>query len=514
MKELFKTIITKVQTPLFQWLIAGITILTIVGFLSFRYFSPFGAIVQYKLNINNPAGIEPTQTLTNTASGSFSAIEQVMRNSTATIQLPLITKQIDGLWVRLKFKGNPRELKVGVKGSQATTYLYQPLYNEAIEKLTWDKLQIKDVTLWQKEKMYTSLDSFVTKPPKDKIIASYFVDPTELLAVPPSINKETSRITKQLRGTHTFYFLVNQNPLIITIHKSDANLYDGDDILKLKLTKGEQKIYEKDIEDDGATDKSGLLTKPQKETVQINNLIPGVYKLVTQDLSFGADVRIQSIEINQPSIMIASPIFVVDPNPTTLWTTAKSISAITNHQEALQTIRLDDTFDIPITKEKQSFDFDIDYLSSASANIKSTHQIFLPKNDIQLSGDGYFTFNQDKVFNPTPVKTTEATKFSDLTKADYILSRYTPVTKEGEWNITEAYFDGKLVDMTGEKLLISLESPNLASFGGEVTINSLEITTTKPSWFGSAPSVSNQQPATSPWKGIIDWFRSLFKIGK
>ena len=88
--------------------------LFLIGYLIFRYVAPFGAIVTYqftalsdkgKLSALN--GVESGQTL-NTSDKGVSIPKQLIRKNIVTFNLALLSKKIDGIWVRMKFTGNPK----------------------------------------------------------------------------------------------------------------------------------------------------------------------------------------------------------------------------------------------------------------------------------------------------------------------------------------------------------------------------------------------------------------------
>lgn len=148
----------------------------LIAVLAFRYMTPLGSVIHYQFSANKNTdkitkvnGIENVQSFAaDKSGGAFSLAQQVIRKNIATFQLKLPTPTIDGIWVKLRFKGNPKEIKVGVKGSANEKYLYTPLYNQAIESLTWDRITNGDVSLWQKERVFTVFDAFTKNPPKIK----------------------------------------------------------------------------------------------------------------------------------------------------------------------------------------------------------------------------------------------------------------------------------------------------------------------------------------------------------
>jgi len=110
--------------------------LLIIIFFAFRFFTPLGAVVKYQFNsildsdkLSKIKGSEETSSFKPGENGVLQIPQQIIRQSVVTFNLKLITKPIEGVWVNLKFKGNPKEIKIGVRGSEKEKYQYLPLYN-------------------------------------------------------------------------------------------------------------------------------------------------------------------------------------------------------------------------------------------------------------------------------------------------------------------------------------------------------------------------------------------------
>jgi len=486
----------------------------IVVILAFRYIAPFGAITKSQMTaakrtgtITKVKGITNAQSLNGRAKdNTFSLLQQVIRTSVATFQLKLTTSSIDGIWLKLRFMGNPKEITVGVRGSTKEKYFYTPLYNQALENLTWNKVTNRGISLWQKESPFTSFDAFVKNPPKDKIISTYFVDPASLFMNTANGADATASITTTLRGSHTLYTTVTKKPFILTVYKQDANGYIGADTLSIQVYKGSEKLAEQTIPDDGITLANSLTATPQKAEVRIDNPDLGVYKIVLKDNSNGADVRITSVAVNQPKLVIASPIFPMGSTPATLFTNSSVVQMVTYHLKSVQTVRLDDRFKLDVLKENQKYAFHLDEPATGSANVRDLHTLILPLNDLILSGDGFFAVTRDAYFNPQAVKTVDVTKISNIEIADYVVGRYAPVIKTGDWMEAQVFIDPKNIKVDADTLYFSLESPDLDASGGEITVDTLSITTTKPSWFGKTSAhVSGSWTIRSPWHVISSW---------
>jgi len=516
----------------YKLLIVGLTIgLLIIIFLAFRFLTPFGAVVSYQFNsilnrdkLSKIKGAEETSSFSPSQTGVLQIPQQTIRQNIVTFNLKLITKPIEGVWVNLKFKGNPKEIKIGVRGSEKEKYQYLPLYNQILNSLTWGQTSEGKTTFWQREKKYPDLSGLISKPPvsDDIRIASYFFDPSDIVMKESGQSSQNNlKIEKTLRGTHTLLVKVDKKPLLLTVSKQDANAYKGEDNLSIQIYDSRQnKLAEQLIPDDGVIDSGGLRMAAQKSDIKIDDIKSGIYKIVLQDMTENADVRIKSVEVNQPSLVFQAPVFVVDEKPTILWTNSKKITMSTPHNGGVQTVKLDGKNDLKVEKEGKAFSFD---LTSDSASM--LHKLEIPKNDLNINGDGYFAFSQESFFNPEPIKTVDLSKVIDINKIDFIIANYQPAKKsssakatgdkDGEWYIAQAYFDPKDIKIDEDKLYFSLESPELNSYGGEIVIDSLEVTVKKPGWFSKPEPAKESGSITVEKQNIIQkakaWINNLWQ---
>ena len=128
----------------------------ITAFLVFRYFTSFGAVVKYQFNsmldrdkVSKIKGAQETSSFNPTQAGVLQIPQQTIRQNTVTFNLKLITQPIESVWVNLRFKGNPKEIKIGVRGSEKEDYLYKPLYQNQLEQLKITET-VNDLLFWHR----------------------------------------------------------------------------------------------------------------------------------------------------------------------------------------------------------------------------------------------------------------------------------------------------------------------------------------------------------------------------
>lgn len=497
----------KLSVNIIIYIIIILVVIAIIIFLSYQYIAPFGARIIYQFNtdknidkVSKIAGSEPSVNIQNNSKNTLTIPEQIIRNDIVTFNLKLLSKKIDGIWINLKFRGNPDELKIGVKGNLKDTYTYSMLYSKMLEDLK--NAQLKNgILFWQKNKKYQDLSELAKSPPVNKQaqIALYNYDLSDLSTQINSQN--TPKINKNLRGSHTLYIKVNKTPLLLTVFKQDANNYEGDDNLLMQINdRNDKKITEQVISDDGITGATGLMLSSQKGEIKIKNIKPGIYKIILKDMSKNADMKITSIEVNQPSLTFKPPLFIIDEKPVELWTNSKDIKVRTQHETGKQNIKLDSKYDLNVANIGQDLEFDLTKFDSKNATEsaeKTTllHKLEIPKNDLIIDGDGYFSFTKESLFNPEPFKKVDLSTLIDLNNVDYIIAKYNKVKSEGDWYIAQLYIDPGDIKIDGDKLYFSLESPGLAKQAFEFAINRLDVTVDKPGWFNENSKIKDPSSA-------------------
>lgn len=468
----------------------------IILFLAFRYIAPFGALVNFSLtNKNNKIekiqGIESVDEFNKNGDTLLKIPQQIIRKGIVTFDVKPQYKDIGSVGFFLRFKGTPKEIKIGIRGSDQQKYTYKSLYQSLLNPLTF--INEGGISFWQKQEKFKTFSDFANNLPATGLIGYYQIDPGQMTTFAKNTEQSTNLsavVNKTLRGSHVFYVRVTQSPFILKVDKQDANQYAGEDKLLITVEKDKQVLAEKEIGDDGMTSNSTLQLATQSQEVRIDNAQIGVYKVTLKDESQGGDVRIKRIEVNQKSLVFASPVFVVDTNPTALITNSKIINLQTSHIESLQTVKLDTRYDLPINKTATDFKYNLDYplspylnyatSSANTGNIGTLHTLAMPKNDLVVKGDGYFAFDSDSYFNQTYNNFVDVKTLKSTDSVDYIVANYQAASKKGGWYEAFAAFSTADFKLDGDKLYFSLESPELATYGGEINVDSLEVSVRKP----------------------------------
>ena len=458
-------------------IIIAIPIVIAAG-LIYKFFAPFGAEVKYTYSLkNNPEimsdlkPIEKVNFLVKERQSYLQIPEFVMNQDKVRFSLKLPTKEIKQANVKMRFKSDNDELKVGLRSNPKENFQYKILDNKILSDLNWDKIQEGNLAFWQKYKNYDSIQELIDRPSKDQVIAQYLYGINDNFKIKDyQKSDEEFVIDSPLRGSHNFYTYIKNEVLDFTIEKQDRNVYKGKDELEINVFKGREKIYSLTIEDDGIVDKSGNKKQPQIAHIEIPDLEEGVYKIQLLYKGTGGDILITKISTKQHLLVFEKKMFILGDEPSVVWTNSKEANFITYHSQSCQTLKINDTQDLEIKERAKTF---------TAAMDKDLNKIYIPKNDVVITSDGYFSFSPESFFNPQPYNTIEFHNDIDLETVDYIVADYTEPKNINGWLENEVSFDISDMEIVDNTLHFVLEAPGLKADNGEIIIDFLEITLMK-----------------------------------
>ena len=302
-----------------------LAVILLIGYLLYRYVAPFGKTVFYRFDSKLP-GSENIVNLPGQTGSNLKLASQVIKSSQTRFSLNLTSnKNIETIQARIKFKKGPKEIKLGVRGNEKDSFIYEPFYHSFLQDLSWKRIENEDVSFWQRENKYATLSEFLKNPPKDEKVTVYYVDRNKLSSILPSgsNNKEVkTTLDYPLRGSHTLFVRVDKTPLELRIAKQDLNGYEGEDILNITLRKANRIAFKDSVRDDGITDRSGLITAPQEKLFTIKDIDPGIYEINLAFEGGSTDGLISKIELNQEKVVIDKSFFNVDTKPRVVYTNA------------------------------------------------------------------------------------------------------------------------------------------------------------------------------------------------
>ncbi len=296
----------------------------------------------------------------------------------------------------------------------------------------------------QAQPEYESIDSFFDKTPSSEKILQYNYDLITNAELPgyETMNKKTV-ITHALRGPHDIYTYVGKGEnLDFTFTIQDINRHVGADIFTVQVYDIFGNLIEEvTAPDDGEDQRTGRVFPERRHQLLIEDIPHGTYRLKI-DLP-DDDIFIKKIETDQHLLMFKGNIYLADNaeyrdilldkefSPTTLYTTAKSIEARTAHDDGYQVLRVG----------RQNININETHLLYEADGLSGITPIVSPKNDVYISGKGFFAFSRDQMFDTTFGLATDVAEADIIDSYEYIIAKYPKAKQQGEWYIAAAHVE-------------------------------------------------------------------------
>lgn len=494
--------ITK-NKKLISLILAGffaVLLLLSAGYFANKYFGLF----RQKIKISNPFSSKVSQNIqtgSKSEDGYLLIPAQIITAPVVRFTVDVGPKQIESVTARLKFKPGPKEIKLGIRGSENDQFVYQSLYQKLLQDSDWSQIDNSGSILYQKNKNYDSLAKLVAEPPDKSKIASYFVDKSVLIQGNPEDSSDLKQakpisVKTGLRGTHTFIVRVDSVPFTFKISKQDINAYEGEDKFSVSIVRDGRLIEKKLIPDDGFTGRENLKKEPQSAEFTFDQLDPGIYEIVAKSESYGDDVGITSIETNQSKMVITNKVFPLYGKPVVLYTNSSPVTIRAVHRGSVQTVKLDDSISLELENASKNYVFDLEKLVP-DKKVGELYKLEIPKTDVIVDSAGYFSFSSEQYFSPEVIKTTDLNTVTSLDEIDYILTSVQKAKKEDDWLVSEITFDGKNIEMDdNQKLYFALEIPDLQKDNSGLEIKSFEVEVSIPGIFADKSSQANPEKPT------------------
>lgn len=392
--------------------------------------------------------------------------------------------------VRITFKNTDptQTLSVGFQDQELWHYNTKALDVPFLNNLSWKKDGDNPI-LYQREKHFDSVDAFLANPPKDLLIGTYAYEPGFEKSLDTQLNdyspaSQATIIDTPLRGKHTIYAYLKNEPFKMTIQKQDLNWYEDPDVMTIKVYKDRDLVFQTTADDDGIIDNSKKVLTPQEVTIKNpGSDLPesGIYKIVIEG---NGDSIIKRITTNLHKLVFAGSLFpmgnhdvypqlIASTAATTVYTNALLLSAMSYHNAGLQKIQVGNQF----------LDVDTIKINKSITPPDPITQIILPKNDVLLNGfQGYFAFAENQFFLPTPYRIVPLTNKEDTEMVDYILTSYHPARKIDDWQVNELTFDIRSAFIKNGRLSWIITAPGLKDNNHEILIKNIDITFNKKPW--------------------------------
>lgn len=388
-------------------------------------------------------------------------------------------RSFDSVTAEFRFKNiNVPIIEVGVL-ADATTGAYQlePLQNLIIDNSTWNKISIDGKVLLQREKKYSSLETFLAAPPARSEIATYhytLAEPYRLSDYAPSSEIKTTEVS--LRGSHEFYTYIKNETLNFSFSFSDVNRQVGEDWVDVVVTnEAGQPVAEERAYDDDNTSNDAAASSPQILKISATNLPEGVYKIqmkATEDIFFRAVSTTQQKMTFLNQIWLADTVGYRDNSPTVnFWTEGKNLKFSTRHATGTQTVTVG-RGTVAITEPYVEYAYAPPESGVIMAHVPTAE-------DLLVRADGHFAFSASQYFNPDPVRLTAETDL-DRAGVNYIVAEYTSPESDGEWTVAHADFSTVNVPFTDQTWKFVISAPTVDQPDRKFLVNSIKMKFIRP----------------------------------
>lgn len=319
--------------------------------------------------------------------------------------------------------------------AQAGQIDLRSLWHKTLEELGWSTVRDGDLALYQRQRVYDSVDDLLRDPPPLSSIATYHTNLPEPEAMPRAWTGGAPVMNNvSLRGNHEFLAATDGRMLTLDVMYMDMNRNVGADPVAVRVYQNGETVALVDIPDDGVVDTTNASLERKTFRVEATGLMPGLVKV---ELQANNDIYWRSISSSLPKMTFTRNVFVGDEvgyvddvRPVTLWTDAQHLTFFTRHAEGVQKVMVgDQTVDVAIPHEHYDVENDRSGLT----------KVTIPKGDLLVVTDGRVAFSPEAFFNPFPVQLDDRTDLDKL-QVDYIIAKMSEPRRSDAWTVNGAEF--------------------------------------------------------------------------
>lgn len=325
-----------------------------------------------------------------------------------------------------------------------------------------------------KEPIFASVDDFMkSKPdPEKTVLYNTKLPPLRLDSYTPS--ETGSVITTSLRGSHQIVTYIGKGEtLSFTLTLQGINRENGKDPFSIIVTDVNRTVLNKRLDPMGNGGATNTPSEELKVTVEKTGLPEGMYTL---SMHTNDDILIKHIETPQRYIVFAGNLYIAENaeyeealgmgpfTGVTAYTDGTMLSALTAHAAGLQTLTVGSAH-LTVDQVKKSVQRKL---------TRPQTTLVAPKNDIKLSGDGYFALSPDQMFALPPQYATYSPGM-DLSGYDFILADYPQPQKQGDWLVAQATLTDEVYRNKDHLVRFAIAMPGLAENHRAMKIRSVQI---------------------------------------
>jgi len=388
-----------------------------------------------------------------------------------------LSQKFDSAMINIEFQ-NPEsslfQLGLATIGDDDWNYQFMPLDNKSVNDLNWSKIETDNLTLWQRNDKYKTIDSFLKNFTNEEGVAIYNYDVKKEFKISGyQSGDEIRSFDHTIRGYHNFYTYIENEELYFNFKVQDINRKTGPDVLNVNVYDAENnKIYTKRLDDDGYLSNLDPASLPRYVTISLGNLKDGVYRI---ELDCEDEIFIRQIKTKQKYLTFIERLYLADNpeysdgfvdmdfSPVSIYSSVSRISLETAHPAGLQEVLIGSSrLSIIETHKKYYFDVNTSPLIITSQ-----------KNDLKIYGNGLFAFDKDSYFNPEMFN---LKNFQESDNINFLLAGYHEPKSVDGWLVNGQTFDLDKAQINNRKLRWMLSSPEMNDLDGKIRIKSIKIT--------------------------------------
>ena len=353
-------------------------------------------------------------------------------------------------------------------------YDLKPLQNKAVDSLfdSWSALLEDDLALFQRQKEYDSIGDFLKNPPAAERVAAYNYDLRQDFTLPGYSPASTTRnICRPIGGAYQFYTYIKDEELSFDFSFRDLNKNSDPDPIDVFVYYEDQELYSESLDDDG-----GQGGEDKSFKLRLSQLPEGVYKI---GVRANSDIVTRSISTPQSKMAFINKVSLADAPEIScgrnLFTGSRQLQFMTALADRLGRVKIHqvsgDAFSeiVDIVETYKQYE--------TGQVLPPFSEVIMPSDGIVVSGDGLFSFSAEEYFDPRLKKAGEGFD-PDEQGVDFVIARYAPPTKDGDWSVASADFDLTNVYKEDGKHSFLISIPGLRAEDGTgqgVLIKSIKV---------------------------------------
>jgi 5-hydroxyisourate hydrolase-like protein (transthyretin family) len=314
--------------------------------------------------------------------------------------------------VTLNFENAPPLMELGIcRDKKNWNFQRLPVYFKKLEELALSDQTILEngVLLWQKEKVYSSVDDLKQNPPTLEKISVYNYDYSPSVFLPSYQSSPVARDFKLgARGNYILSTYSNGEPLDMTFTINQKDTTAAASTISVTVYDQQNEII-KSLEGK-STDSQIILTTEA--------LAVGAYRL-----EFKADNNIETDTVRtfQTKLSFINYVWLTNLSRSnfSIFTDATNVSVQTINPEKLQTLQVHSQA-LEIRETYNQFSLPLE------DHTRKIKEIRFEKDDVMLAGDGFFALSSEDIFESSP---RQFSNKIDLATSDieYIIAGYEPI---------------------------------------------------------------------------------------